>query len=169
MRGATREQAKSKVCSKISIHAPRAGGDRRGVPFLAPVIISIHAPRAGGDYIVGKFNLNQILFQSTPPVRGATIERDTATVIPADFNPRPPCGGRPGGTGGADRVHADFNPRPPCGGRLQSYVHTLPYLDFNPRPPCGGRPCELCWYSNSIRISIHAPRAGGDTPTHTPP
>ena len=80
----------------ISIHAPRAGGD--AVALMGPVVvgrISIHAPRAGGDgtFMVVSgvhedFNPRPpcggrrpvatdgfvflLLFQSTPPVRGAT-------------------------------------------------------------------------------------------------
>ena len=33
-------------------------------------------------------------FQSTPPVRGATIEAAQENAFMSDFNPRPPCGGR---------------------------------------------------------------------------
>ena len=59
-------------CRKISIHAPRAGGDIvPPIPQFHPRTISIHAPRAGGDcfrIIDGGFKR----FQSTPPVRGAT-------------------------------------------------------------------------------------------------
>ena len=79
-----------------------------------------------------------------------------------DFNPRPPCGGRPTSSGHwtSWRVFqstssvwrttstrtsrlwttADFNPRPPCGGRRQlceEFNHAI--QNFNPRPPCGGR------------------------------
>ena len=34
---------------RISIHAPRAGGDFRPPPAKGETKISIHAPRAGGD------------------------------------------------------------------------------------------------------------------------
>ena len=56
---------------KISIHAPRVGGDVRAHHLRMVDIISIHAPRVGGD--VG---LKAYLCR----VR--------------HFNPRPPCGGR---------------------------------------------------------------------------
>ena len=58
----------------ISIHAPRAGSDLVLSNFLLrPFGISIHAPRAGSD--VKKRHKVAIakLFQSTPPVRGATL------------------------------------------------------------------------------------------------
>ena len=57
---------------EISIHAPRPGGDRRGLGNVDCEDISIHAPRPGGD-------------QPIPPFIGFL----------RDFNPRPPPGGRP--------------------------------------------------------------------------
>ena len=102
----------------ISIHAPRVGGDFRsgglvhreakfqstppvwGATFSIISMphsegISIHAPRVGGDGQGGDLTMSLLLFQSTPPVWGATgaCPRDLAGV--PDFNPRPPCGGRP--------------------------------------------------------------------------
>ena len=56
----------------ISIHAPRAGGDKSVLLRGAPGYISIHAPRAGGDPVEGWEATETTLFQSTPPVRGAT-------------------------------------------------------------------------------------------------
>ena len=56
---------------KISIHAPREGGDVRVRKGSHTMLISIHAPREGGDNrssIVSSF----CRFQSTPPARGAT-------------------------------------------------------------------------------------------------
>ena len=83
----------------------------------------------------------------------------------ADFNPRPPCGGRHTYIEGGTMLHTDFNPRPPCGGRrlrlsrwpglcsisirallAEGDGNAVPphgrYGDFNPRPPCGGRHCQ---------------------------
>ena len=144
----------------ISIHAPRAGGDdlhrqrpRRGE-------ISIHAPRAGGDQ--RGVRVSQVVqpFQSTPPVRGATGYQETCRPRGRDFNPRPPCGGRPLPPSSIAVIFY-FNPRPPCGGRrvfattwarLPKFQSTPPVrgatslvpehfivIYFNPRPPCGGR------------------------------
>ena len=79
--------------------------------------ISIHAPREGGDYHGNADNISNALFQSTPPARGATVHNYfffTFFVIsihaPREggdfrldywfgfrsgyFNPRPPRGGR---------------------------------------------------------------------------
>ena len=56
--------------------------------------ISIHAPRVGGDVYMGVTPSNALLFQSTPPVWGATIAGNRGALEVIDFNPRPPCGGR---------------------------------------------------------------------------
>ena len=58
---------------RISIHAPRAGCD----PFCAEshsvFWISIHAPRAGCDLNTLSAHTQMRVFQSTHPVRGATV------------------------------------------------------------------------------------------------
>ena len=56
---------------------------------------------------------------------------------------------------------ANFNPRPPCGGRRGGAHAVSPGADFNPRPPCGGRRHDLVLLS-APSISIHVPRAGDD-------
>ena len=55
-----------------------------------------------------------------------------------------------------------FNPRPPCGGRRPTRVKKGTFSHFNPRPPCGGRLHWLRPVPSGLRISIHAPRVGGD-------
>ena len=56
----------------ISIHAPREGGDLGTLPSCPVHTISIHAPREGGDTVRLRWRFPA-----------------------ADFNPRPPRGGRP--------------------------------------------------------------------------
>ena len=82
--------------STISIHAPREGGDfwpawvsgsicdfnprppqgGRHVMFtkggLDIFLISIHAPPRGGRLASNAFSASSLVFQSTPPARGAT-------------------------------------------------------------------------------------------------
>ena len=48
-RGATQGLAGGRVLHAISIHAPRTGSDRRGLPKRRTGRISIHAPRTGSD------------------------------------------------------------------------------------------------------------------------
>ena len=140
---------------------PVWGATASTLPFSSGTAISIHAPRVGCDFIIHNVghSLNGFqsthpvwgatrsqspvntprIFQSTHPVWGATAKATRPPMIPPNFNPRTPCGVRPG-RGGAPGPKPDFNPRTPCGVRL----HTLP------------RPLPVA------RISIHAPRVGCD-------
>ena len=71
--GATRQQPLRRPgVGVISIHAPRVGGDTIRWRRSEKILISIHAPRVGGDEYAGALNLVKLLFQSTPPVWGAT-------------------------------------------------------------------------------------------------
>ena len=103
--------------------------------------ISIHAPRAGRDIYCFSTQSGFSSFQSTRPVRGATAQQEGLGDSGHDFNPRAPCGARPGVSPASGRYTSDFNPRAPCGARHRSFL-----------PP---------WHQR--RISIHAPRAGRDS------
>ena len=58
----------------ISIHAPREGCDGSGEAATGHAGISIHAPREGCDIMRGSKATQKAVFQSTHPVRGATIK-----------------------------------------------------------------------------------------------
>ena len=59
---------------EISIHAPRAGSDEAYFSEILEVLeISIHAPRAGSDICEAIHHVKNLIFQSTLPVRGATL------------------------------------------------------------------------------------------------
>ena len=60
------------------------------------------------------------------------------------------------------RILIYFNPRPPREGRLRQRYLQCQYRHFNPRPPRGGRLQDVMIYGRTRRISIHAPREGGD-------
>ena len=122
--------------------------------------ISIHAPLAGCDNPeVVESRMTE--FQSTHPLRGATMCYITADGTNTDFNPRTPCGVRRrrlcayrcirpisihAPLAGCDFTAVDvayflqnFNPRTPCGVRRR--CRRLPpwRCHFNPRTPCGVR------------------------------
>ena len=127
------------VEKKISIHAPRAGGDRPGKDITEQEYISIHAPRAGGDVDNMVEKGLKFEFQSTPPVRGATVDADNErlwtlisihapraggdlricflTSATIRFQSTPPVRGATQVQGSKSEKSRDFNPRPPCGGR----------------------------------------------------
>ena len=125
--------------NNISIHAPLAGCDgsaskdgkrpynfnprtpcgvrrRRQMGARRRIPISIHAPLAGCDFLFDEDGGGPEAFQSTHPLRGATVPRSA----------------RAGGL-------RHFNPRTPCGVRLHERAHNEHLRDFNPRTPCGVR------------------------------
>ena len=63
------------LAADISSHAPRAGSDRDLQPVGQRHGISIHAPRAGSDTVESLPAVGTALFQSTLPVRGATLTK----------------------------------------------------------------------------------------------
>ena len=84
-----------------------------------------------------------VRFQSSRPVRGATL-------------------GKPG----KHRVQSNFNPRAPCGARLQSLNQKVTFLEISILAPRAGR--DLKRFKNVLillLISILAPRAGRDGET----
>ena len=138
-----------------------------------------------GDPTRGVGEILLTVFQSTPSVWRATMHGGAQRRFRADFNPRPPCGGRLHSYKAVTNS-SDFNPRPPCGGRRQRgqkrkrekriSIHALRVEGdeeqeyqashqryFNPRPPCGGRPKIIRAPVRFTRISIHALRVEGDS------
>ena len=104
-------------------------------------------------------------------------------TAPRYFYPRPPDGGRHGGSKSGRSGTTDFYPRPPGGGRRQGVSCPCPRKYFYPRPPGGGRPRKqgrclnmaINFYprppggGRPVRaanksISIHALRVEGDQP-----
>ena len=163
MRGATTAQLRPQFWLTISIHAPREGSDlgcsrspQPGQP------ISIHAPREGSDHEVRPDTTLVRLFQSTLPVRGATIARvrygyDLAISIHA---PRE----------GSDLLYLAIGQGPqgisihaPREGSDLHGVHQPPAaLDISIHAPREGS--DDCGVLSVLirRISIHAPREGSD-------
>ena len=173
-------------CCYISIHAPRAGSDELCIfDEQCNFGISIHAPRAGSDGIAIERSETKKEFQSTLPVRGATMRTGVRITVYRISIHAPRAGSDvfdpPHLTGAKISIHAPraggdrrppsppeppppyFNPRPPCGGRRGARRRIPPCTRyFNPRPPCGGRPDAAQKLLFGMSISIHAPRAGGD-------
>ncbi len=124
-------------------------------------------------------------FQSTLPVWGATSDGCQVVPVPCDFNPRSPCGERPGTSEPVHNfvdisIHAprvgsdqhrccvpgcrfDFNPRSPCGERLTSLNVMTPIFLFQSTLPVWGATQSFKLAFAACRISIHAPRVGSDS------
>ena len=144
-------------------------GRRRG--------ISIHAPRAGSDDDKIDNVACMIKFQSTLPVRGATVLCEVSRGKQRNFNPRSPCGERRGAfygcTGLTISIHA-----PRAGSddvfwkvypRHTAFQSTLPVRErrrqksmngwrrhFNPRSPCGERLLtpQRAWWSKAFQSTL---------------
>ena len=87
-------QGKRPVRYQISIHAPRVGGDEENPGGLGKSPdISIHAPRVGGDSCTAVWKQPYLIFQSTPPVWGATWSSRRQLTIWTAFQSTPPVWG----------------------------------------------------------------------------
>ena len=103
-------------------------------------------------------------FQSTHPMRGATLAGDTALCCRLHFNPRTPCGVRL-------KTHAirilrwNFNPRTPCGVRLMSELLPLPGAPFQSTHPMRGA-TSFCRHISCTRGSFQSthPMRGATSP-----
>ena len=97
---------------KISIHAAREGGDSgRGIVEWDEVI-SIHAAREGGDTTFSTSSSVRPSFQSTPPVKAATIPKFCCTVAATISIHAAREGGDSKGKG-KSQTPRNFNPRRP--------------------------------------------------------
>ncbi len=173
------------VHTAISIHALRMEGDPpRLPPKGSDCLISIHALRMEGDESDEEW-LARIIEISIHALR---MEGDEATEriedSAANFNPRPPHGGRlrpknsqkrrdlfqstPSAWRATSRFRfqifkrANFNPRPPHGGRPSYMSHEADLWIFQSTPSAWRATSTAARYSGSVSISIHALRMEGD-------
>ena len=148
--------------STISIHAPREGGDAAcpAVPDLGE--ISIHAPREGGDRgLLNSITIDSISIHA--PREGGDSSACVIHPTHSHFNPRPPRGGRRQTSPADLSPQVYFNPRPPRGGRLLGRILCKLLTVFQSTPPArGATPSKTARISAFFIISIHAPREGGD-------
>ena len=150
----------------ISIHAPREGCDVRAALPVAVLYISIHAPREGCDPPTDHPCTRQWVFQSTHPVRGATLAT-SATSGGISFQSTHPVRGatrlditRPRGQ--RISIHA---PREGCDVTTLA-VDPVP-VQFQSTHPVRGATIVPCRLAHHGTISIHAPREGCDPDGYT--
>ena len=117
-----------------------------GSSYSALPCISIHSLRVEGD-ILGVLETRwHIIFQSTPSVWRETCSHFSG-YTGKDFNPLPPCGGRPAKTM-QSVLFTLFQSTPSVWRETRFPVRTVPLpLNFNPLPPCGGRHVQQFSYS----------------------
>ena len=102
-----------------------------------------------------------VIFQSTLPLRGATLRRGFLDANIPNFNPHSPCGERRS----ARRrgwMRPNFNPHSPCGERPNICLGVgIPIL-FQSTLPLRGATVSEHRQRVAIGISIHTPLAGSD-------
>ena len=162
---------------------PARGATRIQREKFSPEVISILAPREGGDVIVEADKSKGIGFQSSPPARGATLA-PIYSESTSRFQSSPPARGatrklvckfdivvisilapREGG----DMYWMPcpwrtgyFNPRPPRGGRRRKDGRGGSLNGFQSSPPARGATKLQRHMCGGEKISILAPREGGD-------
>ena len=129
---------------RISIHAPLAGCDWAAALCARRNPISIHAPLAGCDYGACDRAVRDDGFQSTHPLRGATVEASAPVFRYLYFNPRTPCGVRPFPSKYWFCWQIFQSTHPLRGATFWAvWIRQKPRY-FNPRTPCGVRRAGWC-------------------------
>ena len=122
---------------KVSIHAPRVGGDR-GLPFAWTRCCCFNPrPPCGGRPARKRTKPAADEFQSTPPVWGATQPVQPA-LFTIDVSIHAPRVGGDTPTLKAPNGAEGFNPRPPCGGRQARQAAEASPETFQSTPPVWG-------------------------------
>ena len=150
------------MAEAISIHTPHAGSDTKQEGTDMTKLISIHTPHAGSDRgrpdgytgqhdfnphspcgerrILDKLERRFTEFQSTLPMRGATIRLDKNDTICSIIS-----------------IHT-----PHAGSDCSLHLKSVAIFYFNPHSPCGERHWILGGHYYNANISIHTPHAGSD-------
>ena len=150
---------------------PRAPcGARRFLPTtdLAASPISIHAPRVGRDDVSCRRRKPQLLFQSTRPVWGATLEyfQQLARVSISIHAPR--VGRDHSGFCIGKHIYRFQSTRPVWGATAEHAAYWV-QCEFQSTRPVWGATLRPCAPSSTPPISIHAPRVGRDAVTDPVP
>ena len=153
----------------ISIHAPREGCDQRTTGRAHIHRISIHAPREGCDPCWSTAYGMRVEFQSTHPVRGATLYTGAAAVnVGISIHaPREGCD-RDYHRHDRRRVISIHAPREGCDGTGRHGIPRVTQISIHaPREGCDVPPAARPL--RGLDISIHAPREGCDRSTNSSP
>ena len=184
VRGATGSFPSAYPKCKISIHAPREGGDLAGDGVGGTACLFQSTPPARGATVGVRVGIGKQLFQSTPPARGATPMVSALSVAslisihapreggdrhsPPEaqlpdwrFQSTPPARGATSRSPSWTRWH-QFQSTPPARGATVSPATASTALTFQSTPPARGATAAIVIVWLIINISIHAPREGGD-------
>ena len=128
----------------------------------ALIFISIHAPLTGCDGVHKRKIAYTVEFQSTHPLRDATLGYTAKSGVDNIFQSTHPLRDATHGRYYRLQHDRDFNPRTPYGMRHCCYGRSTYRRNFNPRTPYGMRPWGNGRGTNNRSISIHAPLTGCD-------
>ncbi len=141
IRGATYPaRSRQSIITHFNPRAPYGARQGDNQVLASAKHISIHAPHTGRDICAYPHGFTSNSFQSTRPIRGATVQHGTFPVRHWAISIHAPHTGR------------DTGPMRPW----------RPLSDFNPRAPYGARPAHCTTSRISDCISIHAPHTGRD-------
>ena len=165
MRGATDGVVVQTDPLGISIHAPLAGCDIQAITNVFSGLDFNPRTPCGVRLAVRLLPVPISIFQSTHPLRGATLRLQAFRAQPR-ISIHAPLAGCDPGLQRLQSARLNFNPRTPCGVRhftpdkltqRRTFQSTHPLRGatsrpaparslprhFNPRTPCGVRPCRL--------------------------
>ena len=147
----------------ISIHAPHTGRDRFLIKDFIASTISIHAPHTGRDPGISAPPVNRAIFQSTRPIRGATLYSWPLPPPGQHFNPRAPYGARQNGGNNRLELSTFQSTRPIRGATHKALVGHQVTADISIHAPHTGRDgFDAPDITPANDISIHAPHTGRD-------
>ena len=161
LRGATRQLCKRVDFSRISIHAPLAGCDTvKNTVNTTDFNFNPRTP-CGVRHSRSPQTRNRVIFQSTHPLRGATVQNSLSARY-ADISIHAPLAGCDDSDYKCHRSNQYFNPRTPCGVRRRVSPSRVRRLTFQSTHPLRGATRRNRFTGSARHISIHAPLAGCD-------
>ena len=162
MRGATRSRVSYlSGCDDFNPHSPCGERLTRCIYLVNTFLFQSTLPMRGATMHVQHLSLYQIEFQSTLPMRGATLD-DFKFQRKSLISIHTPHAGsdsichkvRDTRSISIHTPHAGSDDR-------MSFTMDL-FNDFNPHSPCGERLCRQNFLQYTSSISIHTPHAGSD-------
>ena len=141
---------------------PRGGRLDKACVMDAPTVFQSTPPARRATSRASR-STPQTSFQSTPPARRATPRRRCRATGSAGFNPRPPRGGRQDGRRQPRRSRV-FQSTPPARRATASATATCRRPSaFQSTPPARRATLVVGRWILGVQVSIHAPRAEGDS------
>ena len=130
---------------------------------MGAVSISIHAPHTGRDQRQTFMSTQTFLFQSTRPIRGATVHFPPTKIAAKRISIHAPHTGRDCDSLLRSPSPCNFNPRAPYGARPVGFIRIFVHDRlFQSTRPIRGATNAQTLREFSAEISIHAPHTGRD-------